>query len=41
MNTALEQLLRPRLVLAVGLFWMHCAACWLAAASYWSELWAS
>ena len=21
-----------------GLFVMHCAACWLAAASYWSDL---
>jgi len=43
MNTALEQLLRPRLVLAViaGLFVKHCAAWWLAAASYWSDLWAS
>ena len=24
-----------------GLFVMHCAAWWLAAASYWSDLWAS
>ena len=33
MNTAFEQLLQPRLVLAVGLFWMHCAAWWLACVS--------
>jgi len=29
------------MMLLPGLFVMHCAAWWLAAASYWSELWAS
>ena len=29
------------IAMMLGLFWMHCAACWLAAASYWSDPWDS